>query len=132
MYSRSVLRCSIVALVALAGTLAAKPGSAPGTHGNYQAQVAGYYVGEGRAVVSASSVTVTATVVDPSGAKGSFSANNLATQNGRFCGSGTAMGIPVQIVGRVEPPSGSDIKAARVFCTYRISASQSGRIVAIK
>ena len=99
----------------------------PPKTGNYKLEIRGYFEGTGTAVVAASGVTITGNVKDESGRKGTFVVNNVKVSNNRFSGSGTAVGVKVDISGRVDSASGT-VKVGRVTCTYQTLAGRYGRI----
>ncbi len=107
----------------------AKPGSPAGTKGQYELIFAGGYFGEGKATVAASNkiavmmgdVTEVAT-----GATGKFKANNLALDDGHFTGTGTVLGHPVTLSGRVEAADGKYVLYTRIFCSFTDTATGAG------
>ena len=114
--------------------VSARPGSAPNTHGSYDVFFAGKYTGTGHAAVGALRVTViTGKVTDiNTGATGTFIANHLSTDNGHFRGSGTVLGVPMQICGRLEPADGKTILTSRILCNYVTVNADCGRAVGTK
>ena len=133
--NRIILKTVVTAsLVAFAVMVSARPGSAPNTHGSYDVFFDGAYTGTGHAAVGALRVaSITGRVTDTaSGATGNFKATNLATDNGHFKGSGTVLGIPMQICGRLEPADGKTIFTSRIMCSYVTVNATAGRAVGSK
>jgi hypothetical protein len=100
----------------------------PGTQGSYKLEFRGAFTGSGNAAVAATSVTIDGLVRDASGNTGNLIAPNLTLRNGRFRGTGTAMGLPIILSGRVDPPA-DVLRVSRLVCTYRTSQGRFGRIV---
>jgi hypothetical protein len=128
---------SILLLIAAAAVVAAfafeatgKPGSPPKTKGSYDIIFAGAAIGDGKGTVAAQSVNLHGKIRDAkTGATGMFHAVNLQMDDGRFSGSGTAFGNPVDVSGRVEDADGITIKVPRILCNYNIQSGGNGRIV---
>ncbi len=129
-----ILFCALSLLCVCALPAPAKPGGPPGTNGSYTLIFAGQFTGDGHAAVGANSVAVIqGNVTDATtGATGKFKANNLALDDGHFTGTGTVMGIPVTITGRVEAADGKTILVPRIICTFSTAAGAGGRIVGEK
>lgn len=133
---RIARRSFIVTLLCLSmlGTLArAKPGTTPGTQGNYDIIFAGTYKGDGKAVVTPNHVNIHGKLVNPvTGATANFIANNLPLDDGRFTGSGTVFGVTITVDGRAQAADGVVIKVPRVVASYTTSAGGAGRIAGEK
>jgi len=123
-----------LSLIALVSPVFAAPGGPTGTNGSYKIVFAGGYVGEGNAAVGTKGVTlINGTVTDvATGVTGKFQATNLATDDGGFVGTGTVMGIPVTISGRVESADGKIVLVPRMCCTFSTGAGNGGRIIGHK
>jgi hypothetical protein len=96
--------------------------------GSYAVITRGHLSGSGHAAVGAKSVTITIQVTDADGNSGTLVAPNLKMANNRFRGTGTAMGQPITISGRIDA-SGGALRAPRITCTYSIGQGKTGRIV---
>ena len=127
--------CVLAAIfVGVSGT-SARPGTPRGTQGPYKMIFGGAYVGEGRAVVTASNkiailignVTEVAT-----GATGQFRANNLPLDDGHFTGVGTVLGQPVTLCGRAEAADGKIVVVSRIMCSFVTASGAGGRAVGSK
>jgi hypothetical protein len=103
----------------------------PSTLGAYRVQFRGALSGDGNAAVSAQGVIMTARLRDENGNVGNFRAQNLSLNRGRFSGSGTYTGLPVQISGRVDPPADA-LRTARLVCTIQTSTARYSRALGVK
>ena len=79
--------------------------------GGYAVKVVGEYNGQGTAQVTASSVSISATVVDENGQKYALQMN-LPIANGRFLGQGSLGSLSVNVSGRVD--GGDPVQGAGV------------------
>lgn len=103
-----------------------------GTANSYSLEVAGAYVGQGSASLAGSTVQVNASIKDLQGNTGSFSVS-FTIVDGHFRGSGTAMGSPITIIGRIDPSDDSSnksavLQASRLVGTYTTTSGLHGRI----
>lgn len=97
-------------------------------HGSYAVIARGHLTGEGHAAVGAKSVTITIQVLDADGNKGTLVAPHLTLADGRFRGTGKAMGQAITVSGRIDAPGGA-LRSARIVCTFSAGDGRSGRIV---
>ena len=128
------------------------PAEANGTEGMYTITVRGYWSGQGTAVVHAASVDITADVKTDSGATGTLVVQGAALKNGHFVGTGTVMGVSLQIEGRVDAadltspttapatqrrrghnnkhhgPDQAVVTNARIGATFLASSGHAGRV----
>lgn len=101
----------------------------PTVVGAYEIEFRGALTGSGHATVTPTLVNIQGTVRDEAGNTSAFIATSIPLNNGRFAGTGAAMGrLPVQISGRVDPPS-SITKSARFSCFFTTEQARHGRIV---
>jgi hypothetical protein len=79
--------------------------SATDGQGHYAIYVRGYWSGLGDATVTANTVTITAKVQLSTGQTGSLVISSLPlSASNHFSGTGTVMGVTVNVDGRVQPP----------------------------
>lgn len=110
-----------------------------GTHaatGTYIIKVGGYFTGSGQASVSSAGVAISANVVDETGASGQLLVSKGLITNNRFRGTGTVMGQPITIEGRVDS---ADVKRTskksqvqinpRIVATFQTADDHHGRVV---
>lgn len=132
-----ILASLLIALGLCVSGGVAKPGTPAGTTGPYKLIFAGGYVGEGQAVVTGgmnkiSMINGNVTEVS-TGATGTFKANNLALDDGRFVGTCTILGQPATLCGRVEAADGQYVLFSRIFCSFTNNTTgDSGRFVGKK
>jgi hypothetical protein len=123
----------LLAIAAVAPAIAAAaPGPPPKTTGAYDVNVRGYYTGTGHAAVGAKSITITVRVKDEAGNAGNLVVPSLRIEDGRFSGTGTIMGKPVTLSGRIDAPDGEVVKAARLTCTLGTLDGKHARVVGSK
>jgi hypothetical protein len=99
--------------------------------GHYAIYVRGYWTGLGDATVTASTVTVTATVQIATGQSGQLILSNLPLTNNHFIGTGTVLGIAVSVDGRVQPPDPSNRQAVTtnaVLAATVLGGGHAGRV----
>jgi hypothetical protein len=97
--------------------------------GAYQIEFRGALTGNGQATVTPTLVNIQGTVRDEAGNTSTLITTSVPLNNGRFAGTGAAMGrLPVQISGRVDPPS-SITKVARFSCLFSTDQNRHGRII---
>ena len=131
-----------VSLVVVTGLLTALPvgssWSAPATrrstdmlYGEYKSQVRGALTGTGKVVVSAQKVLFNSFPVEDShGNRGTLHVHAVLGSDGRFKGSGHALGRPVTVSGRVEVADRT-VRVGRLVCTL-IGDGEFGRIIGEK
>jgi len=78
--------------------------SATDGQGHYAIYVRGYWSGQGDATVTAGTVTITANVQISTGQTGTLVISNLPLAANHFSGTGTVMGVVVNVDGRVQAP----------------------------
>lgn len=98
----------------------------------YDIQVKGDVYGQGSASVSGNSLIFVADIKDDSGNAGTFAATATVV-NSHFQGTGTALGQPVLLSGRIDLPDlpargKSLIRTARIMSTFSFSNEKFGRI----
>jgi hypothetical protein len=101
------------------------------TLGAYQIELRGGFSGRGNLTVTPNLVNVQAMVRDDAGNTSNLVAPALPLENGRFDGSGSISGLPVRIMGRVDPPSDL-VPVARVTLMVTRSDGMSCRGIASK
>lgn len=129
MSSRVRQICVLLVAAAMVASLGAGQGrrKAPAsTLGAYQVDFRGALTGRGNATVTPTAVSLQALLRDTAGNTANFVASSLALKDGRFSGTGTMAGLPVRVVGRVDPPS-DIVPVARLSCTVVTSAGEAGR-----
>jgi hypothetical protein len=95
--------------------------------------IRGDYTGLGSASITSSSITISAQIADALGNPGTLTAT-VPMSNDRFAGTGTAMNLPINISGRMDPPdaqgsNGSTVTGPRLVATFTTGTGQVGRIV---
>jgi hypothetical protein len=129
MKSRARPICVFLCAASLVASLGADQGrrkSPPSTVGAYQLDFRGALTGRGNATVTPTAVSLQALLRDTTGNTANFVASSLPLKDGRFSGSGTMAGLPVRVVGRVDPPS-EIVPVARLSCTVVTAAGEAGR-----
>jgi len=98
--------------------------------GNYGVTVAGTYQGTGTATLSATTLSITATVADQNGNKGQLSAPSLIINANHFTGTGSVMGVDITVQGRLDAPDGQGgtPKTARLVGTFTTTSGGHGRL----
>jgi hypothetical protein len=99
---------------------------------NYNIKIAGYVYGSGQAQLNGSSLSITATVSQDGGPQGAFIASNLTVDaTSHFLGTGTALGQPITIGGRLDNPQQNDVqlKTGRLVGTFFTANGSYGRVV---
>ena len=98
---------------------------------NYTVSIGGYLVGQGKASVTATRLSISGYVTDDRGRKGTFLATNLVVDGLHFTGTGLAMGKPMTLEGRLDPMSTqeSTLKTERLVCTFTLQGNLRGRVV---
>jgi hypothetical protein len=106
--------------------------------GPYAMTVTGGYQGGGTAKIELG-LSLLLKVNDRSGGTGVLIANNLPVNRGYFTGTGTVMGLPCTIYGRVDLAAGTDEKAtdrqvstARIIGFFKTANGKLGRLVAVQ
>jgi hypothetical protein len=121
----------LAAAVGVFGGLASPAPVAAQTDGYYVA-IRGSYTGIGSATVTATTLSITATVTDQSGNKGSLVASNLAIDSTgtHFSGSGTVLGTAMTVLGRLDAADaqGKVPKTARLMGIFTVNSSTHGRL----
>ncbi len=97
--------------------------SARSQDGSYDLTVSGYYKGTGTASVSATTVTITANLLDASGASFTFTTDTLTIDGPYFSGNGTVGDNKVTVKGRLDAAESS-----RLLATYTSADGHRGRI----
>ena len=113
-------------LIATAATTLAKPGSRPGTIGDYELTFYGDLHGTGTATINPALLKLTAKLDSATGIGGTLSVK-LHIGNGRFIGEGTLGKDTVEVSGRVDGPEGGIVMAARLTIIVRTSDGRVGR-----
>ncbi|MDB5327075.1 MAG: hypothetical protein JWM57_2644 [Phycisphaerales bacterium] len=108
-----------LALLMLCATAVAKPGSRPGTKGKYDLVFYGSFKGTGTAKINPAHLTLDADLTSDTGPAGKLDVPKLQIDDGRFNGTGTLGGQPVDVSGRVDAPEGGIVKIARISVTLR-------------
>lgn len=132
--SRSGRKVAVIALAMLfAGLIvgASRRPPPPSTLGAYHVEIRGALVGRGVVIVSAAAVNVQALVRDSNGNSGNLVAAAVPLDSGRFDGSGALAGLPVRVMGRVDPPS-EVVPVARVTFMVTTATDQSARGIGAK
>ena len=114
---------------ALAGSVIKKTAEAP-ADASYSISIAGSVTGTGSASLSGGKLTLSASVTDESGKKGTLSVTDLPISKGRYAGAGTVLGQSLTITGRLDdiPPGDSQVKTQRLVGTFTIADGTHGRI----
>ena len=103
--------------------------------GNFKAIARGYYRGSGQITVGANSVKISIQIDEDGESNYSRTLQAvLKLDEGRFHGTGSIGGAPIDLDGRVEVGDNAghgNVKAPRIFCTYGANG-QYGRIVGIR
>ena len=107
-------------------------GSGATSSTGYNLEIAGVYTGAGSATVTAGSLQLSANIQDAGGNSGTLNAR-LTLANGHFSGTGTAMGQPITLAGRVDPADATSrklsvVQAARIVSTFATTSGLHGRI----
>lgn len=128
-----MFKCAQYPLLVLVAAFGLFSGSARVAHaetGDYTIAIAGSYSGTGKATLTDTTVSITGTVTDENGTSGSLIASNLAIYGNHFSGSGTVMGNPMTVLGRLDPADaqGKVPKTARLMGTFTVSSSTHGRL----
>jgi len=122
----------VAALLALCPGFAHAKEKDKKTDGAYTISVAGFAKGEGQATASGSTVSITATVTDEDGNKGSLTASGLAVDAKlHVTGTGTILGQSMTLSGRLDPVTDKDnsLKTQRLVLTFKTAGGSHGRIV---
>lgn len=99
----------------------------------YDATVNGDFTGTGKIELSGATVTFTVTIRNKAGATGQLKVVNLPLKNNRFSGTGTVMGVPMRIAGRVDHANLKGVnKPRRMMATFGTVAGATGRVIAYK
>jgi len=124
----SAPRAASVALLlaALAATTLGKPGSRPGTEGDYAMTFYGDLHGTGNAKINPTLLKLTAKLESTTGTGGTLFVK-IHLDNGRFSGQGTLGGQPVDVSGRVDGPEGGIVTVARLSIIVRTPDGRVGR-----
>ena len=109
----------VLALLMVCATADAKPGSRPGTKGKYDMVFYGSFKGTGQAKINPAHLTLDADLTSDTGPAGKLSVPKMQVNDGRFDGTGTLGGQPVDVSGRVDAPEGGIVKVARISVTLR-------------
>jgi hypothetical protein len=99
---------------------------------NYNIRIAGYVQGSGQAQLNGLNLSITATVSQDGFPQGAFTATNLAVDaSSHFRGSGTALGQPITIGGRLDDPQENEtqLKTRRLVGTFFTAGGLYGRVV---
>jgi hypothetical protein len=132
-YRDILLGIVAMALLAFSPVVArAKEDKDKKTDGSYTVSVAGFAKGEGQATASGSTVSVTATVTDEEGNKGTLTASGLTVDAKKHVtGSGTVLGQSMTLSGRLDPVTDKDnsLKTQRLVLTFKTAGGAHGRIV---
>ena len=122
--SSGALPFALLAAFALTAPLPAeaKPGSRPGTKGNYTLSFAGDFRGTGTAKINPVHLNVDANLTTASGASVTLKIKNLKLDDGKFLGTGTLDGQDVQVSGRVDGPEGGIVTFARLSLIFKTDA----------
>jgi hypothetical protein len=101
--------------------------------GAYKAELRGCLKGVGQVIVSAQHVHFNnIPVADEAGNSGVFNVRASLAADGRFKGSGQAMGRPVSLSGRLEAADRT-VRIGRLLCSFNLTgAGQFGRIMGEK
>lgn len=91
-------------------------------NGPYQLTVAGSFSGTGNATVTDTTVSLIATISDGQGHSGQLVVSNMLIDGPYFTGTGTVMGKPMTVHGRLDAA-----QASRFACTYCTDDGYSGR-----
>jgi len=102
--------------------------------GTYNVLIRGDYQGGGTATVSATSVSISAQVTDSKGETGTLSFSGTLV-NQRFNGTGSVMGSPATVSGRVDPADvagghGAVLNSVRLVGTLSTPENHVARIAA--
>ena len=95
--------------------------------GDYKLEVRGFFNGGGIAKVTATSISLTANVLDEAGRRTPIDLPSTKLVKDRFTGQGTAGNQKITISGRVDPPAGA-VKVCRITATYATASNRYGRI----
>lgn len=99
----------------------------------YDATVSGDFTGTGKVELSGTTVTFTITIKNKAGTTGQLKVVNLPLKNNRFSGTGTVMGVPMRIAGRVDHANlKGENKPRRLMATFGTVAGATGRVIAYK
>jgi hypothetical protein len=101
--------------------------------GPYKAQVRGALRGAGQVVVSAQHVHFNnIPVEDGAGARGVLNVRATLAGDGRFKGTGQALGRAIALSGRLEMPDAT-VKIGRLVCSFSlVGAGEFGRVIGEK
>jgi hypothetical protein len=105
------------------------PTSAPAT---YNVTFAGFVKGSGQGQINGSTLSITGTVEDEAGNKGTFTATGLTIDaKSHFTGTGSVLGKSFKIGGRMDSPASTDkqLKTRRIIGSFSTSDSHYGRFV---
>ena len=99
-------------------------------NGSYKVKVAGDFIGGGNVAVGGPNVNINVTVEDLDGNVGRLRAQVNLVEN-RFAGTGTVMGRPMSIEGRIDPADapGDRLRNARIVATFSDDTGRHGRLV---
>ena len=129
-----ILFCTAVLLgipaLVRAGGGSAKKADVPPADASYAISVAGSVTGTGSASLSGGKLTITASVSDYSGNKGTLSITDVTISRGRYTGTGTVLGQSLKVTGRLDdiPPGDPQVKTQRLVGTFTIADGTHGRI----
>lgn len=98
----------------------------------YSISIAGCLTGTGTATFDGTTLSITGTVTDDNGNKGSFNVTGLKVDaKNHFSGTGTAMGDTLKIGGRLDPVASKEtaLRTDRLVCTFKFTAKDlHGRV----
>lgn len=100
----------------------------------YNCRIGGYVTGEGKATVSTSKATISASGLKlDGGGTGDLLFEGLTlTRDNHFSGTGTVVGTTVDVEGRIDQPDDykeTAIKGVRLTATFKNAQGQYGRVV---
>ena len=115
----------LAAVAVLAAGAQAVPGGRPGTVGDYDLDFKGDFTGSGTAKINPAHLTFKVELQGVNGPGGTLDVPKLKVENGRFNGTGTLGGQPVDITGRVDAGEGGVVSVNRLVVTIR---TKDGRV----
>ena len=122
---------SLFAVVGVSQTVLADGRPKPSANA-YSISIAGCLTGTGTATFDGTTLSITGTVTDDNGNKGSFTVTGLTVDaKNHFSGTGTAMGDTLKIGGRLDPVASREttLRTDRLVCTFKFGAKNlHGRV----